>query len=402
MFLQNGNNSYKALGALNFASFLQYQRFVMPISFLFYLHNGLNFSDFILFQSIFNITCLAVKIPMGFIGDLFSKKYILIFSYFLFMLRVVLWLTFSGFWVILAGEILYGLFKALYRGNVDSYIYEYLKEKNTQSNMLPKYGRLSFWTSLGSAVSCIIGVVLYKFYGFKLLLQIELILQIIAISVMLFIPNIKTKEEEKIKGNYLKSLFTSIKELIKDVKVNYYVYYSAVLTGLTSVFVWNFQPLLKTCSAPVITYGIVNFINQVLRGMAGLNAKFFSDKFSGFSLIKIEYSATIISFLILLYALSIKNYIIASVIIIIICIAIYLYVIFNIYTVCKIHENTQDYKRATTSSTNTFFSDFAAFLFLLIFKGLYDNIGLNKTLILFTVVFAIILFPARKLLNKTA
>ena len=180
------------LKVLNFATFLQYQRFVMPISFLFYLYNGLNFSDFILFQSIFNITCLIAKIPMGVIGDMFSKKYILIFSYFLFLLRVILWISFSGFWIILCGEILYGLFKALYRGNVDSYIYEWLKTQNIEKNILPDYGRLSFYTSLGSAISSLLGAGLYKFFGFKILLYLELVMQIIAISALFLLPNIKT------------------------------------------------------------------------------------------------------------------------------------------------------------------------------------------------------------------
>ena len=112
------------LKILYLGSFLQYQRFIMPVSFLFYLANGLTFKDFILFQSIFNIACLAAKIPMGYFGDLFSKKSIIVFSYVLYALRVVLWLFFRGFWIILAGEILYGLSKAFYKGNVDSYIYE--------------------------------------------------------------------------------------------------------------------------------------------------------------------------------------------------------------------------------------------------------------------------------------
>ena len=71
LFLKNDKLPLKVL---YWASFLQYQRFIMPISFLYYLANGLNFQDFILFQAIFNIACLIAKIPMGYFGDLFSKK----------------------------------------------------------------------------------------------------------------------------------------------------------------------------------------------------------------------------------------------------------------------------------------------------------------------------------------
>lgn len=384
------NNDWP-LRVLNYATFLQYQRFVMPISFLFYLHNGLTFSDFILFQSIFNITCLFAKIPMGFLGDIFSKKYVLIFSYFLFLLRVVLWISFSGFWVILAGEVLYGLFKAFYRGNVDSYIYEWLEKSGNEKKILPNYGKLSFYTSMGSAISCFAGVILYKFFGFKTLLYLELVTQILAVSALFMLPNIQT--ERMPKQNCFKVIWESILSIIKNTKVNYYTYYSAVLTGLTSVFVWNFQPLLKASSAPVFFYGIINFVNQFLRGIGGLFAKQVVETLKPFKLVQVEYTAVVVSFLLLLWAYYIKNYILVTLALLIICVAIFMFVVFNIFTVSKIHENTQDEKRATTSSTNTFFGDFSSFLLLLIFKFLFDAVGFEKAMLGFLGVFIILLFP---------
>ncbi len=393
--IKNTDNVYLPLKILNFASFLQYQRFVMPISFLFYLFNGLTFSDFILFQSIFNITCLIAKIPMGFLGDIFSKKYILIFAYFLFLLRVVLWIFFGGFWVVLAGEILYGLFKAFYRGNVDSYIYEYLKRKGINNQIISGYGKLSFYSSFGSAISCILGVLLYKYYGFKILLYIEFITQVFAIILLFFIPNIKSipnKNTYKIKE--------SIMNIIKNPAINFFAYYSALLTGLTTVFVWNFQPLLKASSAPVILFGLINFINQVFRGLAGKFANVFINKFKQY-LFSIEYAAVVISFIFLILSLFIKNYVFVSVSLLLICCAIFLFVIFNIYTISKIHENTQDSNRASTSSANTFFGDFASFFFLIIFKCFYDNFGISKALIIFLILSLVLLFPKISKFNKS-
>lgn len=388
------------LKILNYSSFLQYQRFVMPISFLFYLHNGLTFSDFILFQSIFNITCLCAKIPMGFLGDIFSKKYILIFSYFLFLLRVLLWICFSGFWVILAGEILYGLFKAFYRGNVDSYIYEWLEKSKNEKKMLPDYGKLSFYTSMGSAVSCFAGVILFKYFDFKILLYIELVMQIFAISALFFLPNIKAQKTARC--NCLKVIWESICSIIKNTKINYYTYYSAILTGLTSVFVWNFQPLLKLSAAPVFFYGIINFVNQFLRGMGGLFAKQVVEYTQKYKLIKIEYLSVIVSFLLLLWAHHHKNYILVTACLLVICFAIFMFVVFNIFTVSKIHENTQNENRATTSSTNTFFGDFSSFLLLLVFKFLYDGFGFINAMLIFLGLFIILLFPRKSILDKAS
>jgi len=394
---------YKPLKILNFASLLQYQRFVMPVSFLFYIYNGLSFSDFILFQSIFNITCLIMKIPMGFLGDIFSKKYILISSYFLFMLRVVLWIFFKGFWIVLFGEILYGAFKALYRGNVDSYIYEYLKSNNIQKAILPKYANLSFYTSLGSAISCILGVILYKNFGFKIILYIELVMQFFAIFLLFLLPDTKAaavKNSDKKISEYFSDIIQNLIALLKNKNINYYIFYSAMVTGLTGVFVWNFQPLLKLTLAPIILFGIVSFTNQMLRAAGGIFANKFIKLLNDNILIKIEYFAVLISFLALIFAYGLKSYVSVSILILIVCLAICLYVIFNIYTVAKIHENVSDIHRATMSSTNTFLGDFASFFLLLSFKFIYDLFDIKITLLIFFILFLIILFPYKRV-NET-
>lgn len=382
------------LPVLNFATFLQYQRFVMPISFLFYIYNGLNFSDFILCQSIYSVTCLLGKFIMGFLGDIFSKKYILIVSYLMFMARVVLWINFSGFWIVLAGEILYGLFKSLYRGNVDSYIYEYLQQKHVESGMINNYGKLSFFTSLGSAISCFAGVILYKYYGFKLILYIELATQIIAVLCLLLLPNTKKYEHSALKAvEYTKNIFNGVKSVFTNIKINYYVFYAAMLSGLTSVFVWNFQPLLKLSSAPVILYGVISFINQIFRALGGLSAKTFAEKFKNI-LVTVEFSAVVLSFILLICAYQVKNYIFIFVSLLIICCAILLFVIFNIFNISNLHKNTNDQNRATSASVSIFAEDFASFILLLNFKFLYDKIGITNTLIIYFILAVILLFPA--------
>ncbi len=383
------------LNILNFSSFLQYQRFIMPISFLFYISNGLTFSDFVFFQSIFNITCLISKIPMGFLGDIFPKKHLIIISYLMFTLRVLLWIFFSGFWVILAGEILYGLFKALFRGNVDSYIYELLKKNNIEAKMMSGYGKLSLYTSIGSALSCIAGAILYKYTGFKTILILELVFQIVAVILLCFIPNIPAANKPgRTFTQHLNDLRQSILSTITNEKINYLVYYSAFLTGMTTVFVWNFQPLLKYSHAPVILFGVVSFVNQLLRGIGGACANFFVKLFKT-SITKIEYMFVILAFLMILSAYKVNNYIFSALAIFIVSAAIMLFVVFNIYTVSKIHANTPDASRASTSSTSTFWGDFSAFIMLISFKFLYDGVGLKYTLLIFFLLAMILLFPRR-------
>ena len=120
--LMKNNNP---LNILNVTVLFFQQRYIIPVLFLFYIQNGLTLSDFLLFQSIFYFTGLIAEIPAGYIGDIFQRKHVLIFSYCLFIIRILLWLTCPNYLTILSGEILYGLSKSFYRGVSDGYIYDY-------------------------------------------------------------------------------------------------------------------------------------------------------------------------------------------------------------------------------------------------------------------------------------
>ena len=74
-------NTKKPLNILNLTVLFQQQRYIIPVLYLFYVENGLTLSDFLLFQSIFYFTGLIAEIPAGYFGDIFSRKYVLIFSY---------------------------------------------------------------------------------------------------------------------------------------------------------------------------------------------------------------------------------------------------------------------------------------------------------------------------------
>ena len=248
-----------ALKIINLSAFLQQQRYIVAISFLFYLQNGLNLADFLLFQSIFYFTGLIAEIPAGYIADIFSRKKVLIFSYLLFMLRIILWIIAPNYWTILTGEVLYGLSKAFYRGTSDSYIYDYLKENDSADYMLNKYGKFNFFMSCGSAVSCLVGAWLYEYIGFALLLGIELFCNSVAVFSLFLLPNLPQQHKVCLFKEHITTIFNVVKDTIKNSTLSMYMLCGAILSGITSVFVWNFQPIMKSSAIPVYAFGIIYF-----------------------------------------------------------------------------------------------------------------------------------------------
>ena len=137
--------------------------------FFLFIFNGFNF----LFQGIFSITALLFEIPAGYLGDIFPRRNMLVFSFSMFLLRLILWsflvagvpiFKSNAYWIILAGEILYSVSKASYAGVADGYIYDYLKSQNKTNRMLQRYGKMNFCMSIGTAIASFIGPILYNKY----------------------------------------------------------------------------------------------------------------------------------------------------------------------------------------------------------------------------------------------
>lgn len=400
MFINNMSLNIREnnpLRILDFAVFLQQQRYTTAILFLFYVDNGLSLSTFLLFQSIFYFTNLIAEIPAGYIGDIFSRKKVLVFSYLLFILRIVLWIIAPNLHTILAGEILYGLSKAFYRGVSDGYIYDYLKEHNTSNLMLNKYGKYNFCMSFGTAVSCLLGAFLYKYVGFKILLCIELFYNTTAIFTLFFLPNIKQKKYNYSFVNHVKNIFNSVKATFINENLKYHIIYAGILFGMTSIFAWNFQPFMKSFGIPATLFGVVYFINHILRGGFSLFADGITKKVSLNTIGFLSWILYILGFAAMIWASNYNNKYLCILTLLFICFAIGIQMIFNVSNISRIHSLISSQTRATISSANSMIASLCSGLFLMIFKYLVDYRSVNIAIFIFMTLFMFVLLIISKI-----
>ena len=391
----------KSLKLLYFAVLLQQQRYIIAISFLFYLHNGLSLSTFLLFQSIFYFTGLIAEIPAGYIGDIYSRKKILIFSYLLFIIRILLWIIIPNYYTILLGEILYALSKAFYRGVSDGYIYDYLKGYNISDLMLNKYGKFNFFMSTGSAISSLIGACLYKYVGFTILLYLELFCNLIAIFILSFLPDIQQRKKCYSLKNHVKRIMNIIKSTMSNKKFNFYIIYSGILFGVTSVFVWTFQPFMKHFLIPVYIFGLIYFVNHILRAIFSLNTDKILNVITLPKLGTVVWILYILCFSIMAQVLLFGNKYLSVACLIFVCVAIGFEMSFNIGNISMVHSLIRSDTRATVSSINSMLSSLFSGVFLFIFKFLIDYNSLSVTLVLFMLFFIFCIFFINKIYNST-
>lgn len=394
------------LKVFNLSVFLQTQIFMLPVLLLFYQQNGLTVGDFFLFQGIFSLTALLFEIPAGYIGDIFPRKNILILSYVLFLMRLVLWLFFAhlGYWIILAGEILYSASKAFYSGVADGYVYDYLKESGTTHKMLEKYGRLNFFMSIGTAISSLLGAYFYGTfskwtqahwghdYGFLILILIEIVFNTAALLLLFALPKLPSAKT-KVTGLWekYKDLFRITRRALRNPDIKYHMFYSGLLAGTTMVFVWSFQPLMTTALIPVSLFGVVYFANHFFRAVASYflhkTMRFFSLPAFGV----VTFIMFVLSFLLAVEMAHVgqPNVWISFGILFFICLTIGFQLTFTLASITRIHTLISSDIRSTAASVNYMIGRMCAGFFLILFKVLLDGVSMQTT---FVVAFGVFLF----------
>lgn len=380
----------KALPALCLSSLFRQQMFMFPVALYWYQQNGLSAADFVFLQGIFMLFGLLFEIPSGYIADNFSKKHILILSYFCFWLRIVLWLSFNGAFIVIIGEILVVLSRSFFQGIYDSYVYEYLDKIKQNKQIVYWCGRVNFCMNVGTGSASLLCSFLYPQYSLYVLLSLEFISTTLALLLLLFLPNIQNKKTSKTIKERFAETASAITSCLTNPKINGYILTSAVFASSTYVLVWNFQPIMKYTLVPAFFFGIVYFCNFMLRAVGSYAAAFIQSHIGDKNLALVVRLHVIFSFLGLIAAAYLQNDVFTLFIIFLICCGIGLQLAFHIVTISKVQKIAAINSRATLSSTNNFVAQGVSGLMLTSGKFLLQDNNYTEVYIIFAVLYVVL------------
>ena len=375
------------LRLLNIATFCRSQ-LLIPVLFLFYKENGLNTADFFFFKGIILIITLVAEVPCGYIGDIFSKKNVLILSFLLSLFGTLLWILCGGYWSILIGEISFCLSKSFFNGVSDSYIYEYLKLNNESQKMLSKYGKLNFFQSLGTSLTSIFGAIFYSSFGAKILLFADFVLISYAIFLLFLLPQLPVYRK-RIKGLRRKyvDIYRIVKKALRDKTINGYIWFSGILISITYIMVFCFQPIMKISNISVGIFGIIYFINHFTRAISSIELSKVLKKITLKELGYISYFSFVLSFILMILSYYFKNPIFTFINLFLICIAIAIQLMFTLGTTSFIHTKVLKRSRSTISSVNYMIAKGLSGIILISFKYFLNFTSLDVPIIIYGILF---------------
>ena len=374
---------------LNLSLFFEQSQFLLPVMLFFYFKNGLTVSDYIFFQSITYVLYMLFGVPVGYISDHISKKYALIIGYMLNVGRLLIYMFWGGYAVVLTGEILMTFIRFYTTGIADSYIFEYLKEKKREKEMLSLSGKALMFMSFGVATGSLLGPIIYKNFGFEILLFVEFIFSSVGTLLLLKLP----KTEIYNKQSYsLKDIKKACYSLWENRNVRWIVVCNMFLYAATTVFVSTFQPLMKLSLVPVVLFGAVYFSNHLIRGISSKLTRRFVSIFGLENLMKAGLFGVILGFLLMLCAFEIKNPYLTLASLFYVCLIIGLQLINQISNINEIHQSISPHVRATGISIYNMlcrgFGGIVLAIFQKISQGFDEG---NKGYLVFAIAFTFIL-----------
>ena len=378
----------KSLNNFYISAFLKSQTLLLPILFLFYLDNGLTLSDYFLFQGIIVIINVFLQIPIGILSNFVSRKNLIIFSYIIYLGRIILWLLAKGFYIVLFGEIFYAVSKAIFDSIEAPYIYEVLQKKKQENNMLKNYSKLNFALCTGAAFASILGTTLYKYSNIYLLLVLEFIIITCACIFAFFIPN--THQNFKNNFSFKRFKYAGL-YILKTKQYIIPILYSGLLTAFSHFFFWSFQPLMKLSFVPILFFGIILFCNNIIRAFCSYYTSFISKYFSLLFHGILSFVINVVAFLIfiILFKLQYNSYI-CILFIFYLCIAIAAQLTFTIRQATYLQNKSLNRLRGYVASVNVFIIKLFIGIILILPKYIKNDFSLEFIYLIYFGVFVII------------
>jgi len=362
---------------------LQFMLFLLPTLIMFYQYKGLTIGDFFLIQGLFSIAVFLLEIPTGYIGDLFSRKKVLVYAMFLFFLGHMVWFLFRGFFAVFMGEFLMAVSMSLYSGTAEAYLHDALEKQHKEENILEEISKLDTWTTIGTAFATFIGAVMYSHLGPDNTLIIEAVIMFLSFITILLLPEINDNQRKVEEGkSKIKDILDIVKYSTNHPEIKWLMIYPAAYGSGTFILMWGLQPLMELKGVAIALFGIFMGANQGFRALFAHFSNLLAKKINTNKLSILLFYILIIGFCASFIAPDINNKIAIYAFLLIMGLAAGSQICLRLVTSAMIHKRIKSNERATVLSVNAMVGRIGMAFSTISVKFLIDGYNLQTTYII--------------------
>ncbi|MBX2877642.1 MAG: MFS transporter [Saprospiraceae bacterium] len=155
--------------------FLKNLRFYDAFLLLFFIDNGLNFSQIGLIYAARELTTNLLEVPSGILADVYGRKRSLLLAFLVYMLAFLTFYLSADFFPLLLAMIFVGVGDAFRSGTHKGMIMDYLRLNGWEAQKINYYGHTRSWSQLGSAVSALLaGITVFYASNYRIIYLISI------------------------------------------------------------------------------------------------------------------------------------------------------------------------------------------------------------------------------------
>ena len=371
--------------------------FVLPVLMLYYGQKGISTGDFFLIQGLSWICVFLTEIPTGYIGDLFSRKRTLIIGTFFWILGNIILIYCSGFFLILAAELIFGIAIAFISGTVEAYLYDLLKKRHKEQNYHKKFSKMETIENVGLMIATLTGAFFYQYFSPDTPVWLSVVCASIGLGILFLLPDVPESKRivAKDKSKWQDILDIS-KYAIKHPEIKWLMIFPGVYSVLTALFMWGSQSVMIDRNIPIFIFSFVVGLNSFSRmAWSAVSGKLL-EKFHLSGVIKILCGIIILAALGACLSLYIWH-VVVYVCLILMVLGSSSIVLSRIATSTLVNHRIKSDERATVLSVKSMVERAFQGLGLICLKPLFDGIGVGPTFMVSALLLIPILICARHL-----
>ncbi len=250
-------NYHRTLNIIIIESIFTYSGLFLCVPVMTVFWNSIGMNQFMIgvSQMMCAATLFLFDVPMGYFADRFSRKALNVIGDIGIMATFIFYAFARNFWMVVAGEILCGLFMAM-SGGVDRAFLKIYSDKIDSTGGLfeQKTAQLAICQIISMCLAIVIGMVITK-YSIRLVIFSVSIPFFVAAVLALTVKDIGEKIAAK-HANHVKDMLVNLKCVMKKAEIKWLVYSYAIGFEVTHPIIWALTPLMTMVGVPVWLVGI--------------------------------------------------------------------------------------------------------------------------------------------------
>lgn len=147
------------IGRFSLYGFLKNQRYFEPFIILFFLQQGLSFTQIGILIGFRELFINLIEIPSGAIADLFGRRRSMILSFIFYIISFTVFGFSSDYWHFFIAMLFFAVGEAFRTGTHKAMIFTWLRLQGRLNEKTKVYGYTRSWSKIGSIVSTILAVI---------------------------------------------------------------------------------------------------------------------------------------------------------------------------------------------------------------------------------------------------